>query len=459
MPRRLRFTTRIIMVSNKARQAIDDNFRRLDDEVALVSASIFSGGGIGDVGIEWGLGIPVLAACEIVPSRAKLIRRNFPHTKVFEGDVWKLAPAYAQYVRDKLNGLRPWLMTLSPPCQGMSSNGAGRISSAIRSGSRPSEDERNRLILPGIDLVEELVPDWFLLENVRRMENTIIRNEHGEPENILALLARRLHPLGYVIRSAILDFRRYGVPHHRQRLITVGCRLPSIVERVHPLDDFFCEEPTVLHPVLTHGGPNLPPPVTLREAIGQLPSLDALANPVDPNDPYHRVPCWNDRQYFWMKHTPEGQTAFDNHECPACGKTNHASDVVTCQSCSKPLPKPTVRGNEGSRLVRGFRTSYRRMKWDQPASTLTMNSGVISSDLKGHPDQNRVLSLREILLLGTLDHPRWKQRYRFEGVPYGRPVPGLDFSPRLVRQVIGESIPPLAMTRIVEHLVNLDGRF
>ena len=98
------------------------------------------------------------------------------------------------------------------------------------------------------------------------------------------------------------------------------------------------------------------------------------------------------------------------------------------------------------------------MKWDEPARTLTMNSGVISSDLKGHPDQHRVLSLREILILATLDHPRWRRRYSFEGVALGRPQHGIDFSPRLVREVIGESIPPLAMTRIVERLAKLDGR-
>ena len=108
--------------------------------------------------------------------------------------------------------------------------------------------------------------------------------------------------------------------------------------------------------------------------------------------------------------------------------------------------------------MRGFRTSYRRMKWDEPAGTLTMNSGVISSDLKGHPDQHRVLSLREILILGTLDHPRWKRNYRFEGVPLGRVEAGIDFSPRLVRQVVGESIPPLAMVSLVEHLAALDVR-
>ncbi|MGE4550982.1 MAG: hypothetical protein AAEJ57_06295, partial [Opitutales bacterium] len=196
----------------------------------------------------------------------------------------------------------------------------------------------------------------------------------------------------------------------------------------------------------------------LRKAIGQLPSLDAVHNLTDPDDPYHRVPRWNESQYFWMQHTSEGNTAFDNHQCPACGKDTHAPEVVTCRACSEPLPKPTVCRNGSSRLVRGFRTSYRRMKWDQPASTLTMNSGVISSDVKGHPDQHRVLSLREILLLGTLDHPRWGQSYRFEDVPFGRTVPGLDFSPRLVRQVIGESIPPLAMACIVERLAELDGR-
>ena len=78
----------------------------------------------------------------------------------------------------------------------------------------------NRLILPGIEVLEALKPDWFILENVRRMENTIIRNEQNQPENILDCLGRRLHPLGYSIRSSILDFRNLGVPHHRERLIT-----------------------------------------------------------------------------------------------------------------------------------------------------------------------------------------------------------------------------------------------
>jgi len=30
------------------------------------------------------------------------------------------------------------------------------------------------------------------------------------------------------------------------------------------------------------------------------------------------------------------------------------------------------------------------------------------------------------------------------------------FSPRLVREVIGESIPPLAMKKMVQHLIDLE---
>ena len=56
--------------------------RKGDEEVSLVSGSLFSGGGVGDVGIEWGAKIPVLAACELVPSRAALIRSNFPDLSI-----------------------------------------------------------------------------------------------------------------------------------------------------------------------------------------------------------------------------------------------------------------------------------------------------------------------------------------------------------------------------------------
>ena len=421
--------------------------------------SIFSGGGLGDVGIEWGCGIPVLGACEIVPSRASLIRQNFPNTKVFEGDIWNLQDSYIDFFQKRLNGECPWLLTLSPPCQGMSSNGAGRISAAIREGKRPKEDERNRLILPGIDVLESLQPDWFILENVKRMENTVIRNERHESENIMDCLSRRMKPFGYTIRSCVLDFRNYGVPHHRERLITIGCRLPQIVHSVPPVDNPYEKKLSPLHPPATHGGSRLPSWVTLRQTVGDLPPLDSLSKRISKEDPYHCVPRWNESQYFWMKHTPEGETAFNNSICPTCGTAKKSQEDTSCYHCKSTLPVPQLSQNGQKRLIKGFKTSYRRMWWDRPAGTLTMNSGVISSDLKGHPQQNRVLSLREIMRLSTLDFNEWGKEYDFSGIQLGKWDDTGSFSPRLVREVIGESIPPLAMKCIVEHLLVCEKKY
>jgi DNA (cytosine-5)-methyltransferase 1 len=420
-----------------------------------VAGSLFSGGGIGDVGIEWGNAIPVLAASEVIPSRAALIRKNFPQTQVFEGDIRKTKWDYINFFQEKLGETSPWLLTLSPPCQGMSSNGAGRISSQIKLGKRSKDDERNRLILPGIEILENLKPKWFILENVRRMENTVIRNEKNIPENILNCIKRRLGSLGYTIFANILDFRDYGVPHHRERLITVGCRIPGITSRYPPDADIFSKVLSPFHPPPTHGKDSVLSWVSLKDTIRHLPLLDAKTRTEDDKDEFHCIPRWNNNQYFWMSHTPEGKSAFDNMDCVKCNKKAEDALAVFCK-CGEKLARPQIQECNQARLVKGFKSSYRRMKWDKPGGTLTMNSGVISSDVKGHPDQNRVLSLREILILSTLDHPAWPQKYSFAGIEYGRTSTDKSFSSKLVREVIGESIPPLAMEKMVKHLLSLE---
>ena len=465
----------------------------LQDGTAFCSISTFSGGGIGDAGVEWGAGLQVISACELVPDRAGLIRHNYPNTEVFQGDIWKLKDKIIKHANDTLNDAKPWLFVMSPPCQGMSSNGAGRISASIASGKRLAEDQRNRLVIPGVEIVEALQPSWFILENVKRMENTVITNENGEAENILDLLGRRLHPLGYTIRSAIIDFRDLGVPHHRQRLITIGTNIPELVEEVLP-GQIFHSSPSKLHPRLTHGEERDRPHITLRDVISHMPELDAIKKQTCSDDPYHQIPKWNKRHHFWMSHTPEGSTAFDNNTCPSCTTVVENPSLVDCPECNSPLPRPTIefegwkcescgepnrknklfcacghafQGTDFTkqrRLIRGFRTSYRRLTWDKPSSTITMNSGVISSDMKGHPEQNRVLSVREILMLSSLEsHPAesypWNGNYEFKSKKAKEGwFHGGELSPKLVREVIGESIPPLAMSKIVNRLRFLDPR-
>ena len=103
------------------------------------------------------------------------------------------------------------------------------------------------------------------------------------------------------------------------------------------------------------------------------------------------------------------------------------------------------------RLVRAFKTSYRRMRDDRPASTLTTNSGVISSDVKGHPTEHRVLSVREVLIVASLaGHPDFAPIWSHaETVLSTLPH-------RLVRTIAGESIPPRFLYAVVQHLMTHD---
>jgi site-specific DNA-cytosine methylase len=72
-------------------------------DTIFCAISTFSGGGIGDVGIEWGCEIPIISACELVEDRAGLIRYNYPSTKVFEGDIWELKEEIIEHSRITLD--------------------------------------------------------------------------------------------------------------------------------------------------------------------------------------------------------------------------------------------------------------------------------------------------------------------------------------------------------------------
>ena len=91
--------------------------------------------------------------------------------------------------------------------------------------------------------------------------------------------------------------------------------------------------------------------------------------------------------------------------------------------------RPIVFDKKGPRLIKGFDSSYRRMRSDQPASTVTTNSSHVGSDNKIHPWEDRVLSILECADLQTV--PRffdWSLAFEKRRV-------------YLIRNVIGEAFP------------------
>ena len=116
-----------------------------------------------------------------------------------------------------------------------------------------------------------------------------------------------------------------------------------------------------------------------------------------------------------------------------------------CERCGALLPRPYTEDKDGSiRIMKGFVSAYKRMRWDEPASTLTQNFQFACSDNKIHPDQNRVLSIYEALVLQSI-----------ASYPFSFEIDGKMVSDGLIRDTIGESVPPKAIDAIINHIIHI----
>lgn len=420
--------------------------------------SLFSSSGIGDLGLHAN-SINTVIACELVPERAKLFQTNNPNTTMFCGDIWKMENHIINYYRESFNE-PPFLILATPPCQGMSSNGMGTMLRNFKKGIRPKFDERNRLIIPSLRIIKALQPEWVIFENVPNMGNTLIMDDSDELINIIDYIKRELGD-NYVGRAEVIDVCDYGVSQHRKRLITIFTRTTKGKAHFASVGSFI---PSPTHSKIdtmftSHW-------VTLRECIGSLPPLSSRSGEnIDPNNPLHKVPVLDDIKLSWIHNTPEGQTAFSN-QCtnPDCGFTgnkthgaSHDSEGVNranmdtplfCEKCGALLPRPYVEDKKTGekRIMKGFTSAYKRMYWDEPSSTLTQNFQYACSDNKVHPDQDRVLSLYEGLIIQTIAN----YQYTFE-------VEGKLVGDGLIRDTIGESVPPLVIDFICKNILQIMG--
>ena len=417
--------------------------------------SLFTSGGLGDLAVRQA-GFDILVSNEKLADRHALFAFNFPATSAITGDIWEHSDRIESETRRCLGGRDLQLLYATPPCQGMSKNGRGKLLSAVRAGRKPPMDERNRLIVPTMQLARQLRPETVLLENVPEMADTMILDERGSPTPILEYVERTLGP-EYVGRAQVVEFADYGVPQCRQRLITVYSRNPRIADWLRSCGTLM---PTATH--TANGCDGKAPWRTVRDAIEGLPPLDAGSpeRAVSDDLPFHRVPLLDAMKYWWVDNTAPERSAFDN-QCGACGFAqnqthssardgagiNRASRTTPlhCERCGEMLPRPSVERNGKRELMRGYTSAYKRMAYDKPASALTRNLSYACSDNKLHPEQNRVLSLFEAFRIHTLD------RYDYAW----RRADGRKVSDKTIREVIGESIPPAGLQAIIDHLVGI----
>jgi DNA (cytosine-5)-methyltransferase 1 len=392
--------------------------------------SLFSNCGAGDVGFR-DAGFTFVVMAELDPRRLEVSIQNHPIANPVPGDLRDTWSEVVKAYREMYGERRPTLISACPPCQGLSSANCERgLEDDADAGSR---DERNLLVVV-VDLVTEALQSKFVVvENVPAFLTRKVRHpETGEPISAANLLISLLAP-NYVVFPILVDLADYGVPQSRKRAF-----LTFVRRDVKGLKQLLLENrapfPRPTH-ALDHGGEGQ---IELTRALREfrLPSLDARSQETaqSPDLPLHAVPVWKDRRYDMVAAIPpnSGATAWENDDCPNCGKVDVSEDDVICPRCKEPLLRPVIQDEDGTyRLITGFRTSsYKRMAPDRPAPTVTTASGHVGSNVTIHPFENRLMSTLEVALLQTIPRDfNWGDALE-------------NWGHTNVRAMIGEAVPP-----------------
>ena len=235
-------------------------------------------------------------------------------------------------------------------------------------------------------LIRKVRPDVVSMENVKDLVKYPIF------KRFLGNLTRN----GYGYECQIVDASDYGVPQKRFRLVLLASRLGPIelLPKTHDEDR----------------------KVTVRDAISRLKHL--RAGQVDRNDMLHRARGLDPINMKRIEATPKN------------GGNSRSWKKDLLLVCHKKSTGETYRG-----------TVYARMRWDQPAPTMTTQCIGLGNGRFGHPDQNRAISLREAAMLQT-----FPKSYIFSD-------PKDDFSASLIAKFIGNAVP-VKLARVVAKSIS-----
>jgi len=332
----------------------------------------FSGAGGLGLGLERA-GLNILFSFDIDTQCIKTINEN---TKYFHHE------AEAQDITDMLNGVllekcglkrgELFLLAGGPPCQGFSIQ---------RRGS--DTDVRNELVLKYGQLIDELYPAFFVMENVSG-----IAGKRGK--TILQTLIERVEAVGYNVSVSLLDAQEYGVPQRRKRYIIVGERKDIGKNYKYP--------------------PTVSLKKTVRETIGALP-IPPMDGTDHPELSLHRRDRLSPLNLQRINAIKEGE-----------GRDDLPPELLA--NCHK-IDSSVI----------GYRNVYGRMAWDDVAPTITARFDSFTRGKFGHPDQPRSITLREGAMLQT-----FPKDFKFTGtkVEIARQIGNA--VPPVLAEAIGRSI-------------------
>jgi len=344
-------------------------------------------------------GFQSLCAVEVEAKALATYKHNYPNTKIVHQDICKVNPSD---LRSCLGLQKEELIALigGPPCQGFSRN--------IPAGYRYLNDSRNQLYRTFLEFVQEFKPLYVVMENVPEILKAyggVVRDE----------ITELLEAQGYKVASASLNSANYGVPQTRARAFFLASldkplQFPEPTHFGEIRSDYrttkSCNQLTVLQP-------NISSVVTVKDAIGDLPPLnagqeyDSEVYPFPPQTAYQAM----------LRH---GSTKLVNHVARALSPIQILRVRVLSEGQdARDLPPELA-------PKKHYSGAYGRLHWDKPARTITRWVFHPGSGRFFHPTQDRTITIREAARLHS-----YPDNFHFLGTYTD------------MASQIGESVPPL----------------
>lgn len=325
-------------------------------------------------------------------------KHNFPNAISILGDITKIN------IKDELfkNGITQdeiFGVVGGPPCQGFSSVG-----------NRMIDDPRNRLFKEFVKTVDQLQPNFFLMENVKGMQTM----KNGFGELVINEIMDDFKNIGYNVASKLLPAINYGVPQKRERFIFLGYR-----KDLNKIPEF----PTETHNEINTLNNNKYISLTVKDAISDLPILN-------PGESYENKDYSNIPNTEYQKMLRGKNKIIFNHKAPS-----HSEYMV------ERIKRVPQGGNHKDlpneyKLKKGYSNIYGRLSWDKPADTITANCGCVSAPGRFiHPRDNRAITVREAARLQS-----FPDSFKFFG--------NLNFQYKQV----GNAVPPLLAKNIAQKI-------
>lgn len=329
----------------------------------LTYISLFSSAGVGCYGFKLER-FECIATNELITRRLDIQKYNKKckyESGYICGDITKDATKKELYDqialwKKKESLSRVDVVIATPPCQGMS------VANHKKS---DTEIVRNSLVVESIKIIKQINPRFFVFENVPAFMKTICTDIDGEHKTIAAAIENNLGQ-AYSYTSRVINFKNFGACSSRQRTVVIGVS-KDLADEVSPLELY----------------PELVKERTLREVIGHLKPLKEFGE-IDSNDIYHSFRTYPEHMRTWISDLKEGQSAFDNVD-------------------DRKKPHRII---DGQIVINQRKNAdkYTRQYWDKVGPCIHTRNDQMASQNTVHPCDDRVFSIRELMLMMTVPY-------------------------------------------------------